>query len=68
MHRDIKVRVVCVSVSPLSPRSLVKGANILTDGNGRVKLADFGAARCRDTDTIALLSASGSEFCNSIKG
>ncbi|KAL4510019.1 hypothetical protein ABPG72_010212 [Tetrahymena utriculariae] len=44
----------------------LKGANILSDGQGNVKLADFGAAR--NIENILQYSLSQSEFCNSIKG
>jgi len=45
----------------------IKGGNILSDGAGNVKLADFGAAKHVDYLPF-VASVSGSEMCNSIKG
>jgi len=44
----------------------LKGGNILTDLDGHVKLADFGAAR--HIEGLPVQTTSGSELCNSIKG
>jgi len=44
----------------------LKGGNILSDGAGNVKLADFGAARY--IDGLPVATTSGSEICQSIKG
>lgn len=45
----------------------VKGGNILSDADGTVKLADFGAAKILE-DVQGYSSLSNSEVCNSIKG
>lgn len=45
----------------------VKGGNILSDANGTVKLADFGAAKILE-DVQGYSSLTNSEVCNSIKG
>ncbi|EGR27766.1 hypothetical protein IMG5_189670 [Ichthyophthirius multifiliis] len=44
----------------------IKGANILSNGNGIVKLADFGAARIKQNLKVNRLQES--EFCESAKG
>jgi len=47
-------------------QNLIKGANILSDGCGNVKLADFGASR--HLENIPRLSATGSYIEKSAKG
>lgn len=42
----------------------LKCGNILSDGNGKVKLADFGAAKY--LDKIPSLDNKSVEFCNSL--
>jgi len=45
----------------------IKGGNILSDGTGNVKLADFGASK--HIENISFVSSvTNSEVCNSIKG
>lgn len=45
----------------------IKGGNILSDGSGNVKLADFGASK--HIENISLVSSvTSSEVCNSVKG
>lgn len=44
-----------------------KGGNILSDGSGNVKLADFGASK--HIENVSLIaSVTSSEVCNSVKG
>lgn len=58
-HRDVKVI--------MNYYSNYQGGNILSDGNGNVKLADFGAAKMLEA-VKGYNSLSNSEVCNSIKG
>jgi len=45
----------------------VKGGNIMSDGSGNVKLADFGAAKILE-NIQGFSNLTNSEVCNSIKG